>query len=176
MVGRGLKQTMLFVLGIVAIIFVIRFQLGEMPTEHYERVMSQKRSNYGMEVTPAEVSSFVRLWPEFKQLGLADNFNVSYMVVPPEEAIDWKRKLWFRCHYWDANRFFYVQQRIDYLLKAIEIRRDAQNVLDDLAGRNDTLSRQLKDLQRLRIKAASMSFSELVAVSSRENLLREILK
>ena len=176
MVERGLKETMLFVLGIVAIIFVFRFQLGELPAEHYERIMSRKRATYGMEITPAEVSSFVKLWPEFKKLGMSKDFNISYLVVPPEEAVDWKHKLWFRYHYWDVNRFFYVQQRISYLLQAIQIRRDAQNILDDMDGRNDALSRQLKELQRLRIKAASMSFSELVAVSSREKLLREILK
>ncbi len=176
MVGRGLRQTMLFVLGIVAIIFVCRFSLGENPSEQYERIMSRKRAAYGLEITPAEISSFARLWPEFKELGLDKDFNVSYMAMLPEEAADWKRKIWFRYHHWDANRFFYVQQRIGYLLQALEIRRDAQNILDDLADRHDVLSQQMKQLQRLRIKAATMSFAELMAVSSREAQLRELLK
>ncbi len=176
MVGRGLKQTMLFVLGIVAIIFVCRSQLGEYPSEQYERVMARKRAAYELEITPAEISAFVRLWPEFKQLGLDKDFNVSYMVLLPSEAADWKRKLWFRYHQWDADRFFYVQQRIGYLLQAIEIRRDAQNILDSLSGRYDELSEQLCELQRLRIKSATMSFAEMLAVSSREEQLRELLK
>lgn len=176
MVGHGLKQTMLFVLGIVAIIFVCRYQLGEYPSEQYERIMSRKRAAYELEITPAEISSFARLWPEFKQLGLDKDFNVSYMALLPSEAADWKRKLWFRYHHWDADRFFYVQQRIGYLLQALEIRRDAQNIIDSLDGRYDELAEQLRELQRMRIKSATMSFAELLAVSTRENQLRELLK
>ena len=176
MVGHDLKQTMLFVIGIVAIIFVCRFQLGENPSKQYERIMNQKRAAYGVEITPAEINSFARLWPEYKKLGLDKDFNVSYMVKLPEDAIDWKRRLWFRYHHWDANRFFYVQQRIGYLLQAIDIRRDAQNILDELSDQKDDLSMQLKKLQKMRIKAATMSFSELLIVSSRENQLRELLK
>jgi hypothetical protein len=138
--------------------------------------MARKRAAYELEITPAEISAFVRLWPEFKQLGLDKDFNVSYMVLLPSEAADWKRKLWFRYHQWDADRFFYVQQRIGYLLQAIEIRRDAQNILDSLSGRYDELSEQLCELQRLRIKSATMSFAEMLAVSSREEQLRELLK
>ena len=176
MVGRGLKQTMLFVLGIVAIIFVCRFQLGEHPSQQYERIMNRKRAAYGLEITPAEISGFARLWPEFKQLGFDKDFNVSYMAILPSEAVDWKRKLWFRYHHWDADRFFYVQQRISYLLQALEIRREAQSILDSLDERYDALAEQLRELQRMRIKSASMSFAELLVVSSRENQLRELLK
>ena len=167
---------MMLLVVVIAIILVCRCQLGESPMAQYERIMGQKRASYGVEITPAEVSSFMRLWPEFKKLGLDKDFNIWYLTALPSEAADWKRKLWFRYHHWDANRFFYVQQRIGYLLQAIEIRRDAQNILDDLADRKDALSEQLKELQRMRIKAATMSFSELMSVSSRENQLRELLK
>ncbi len=176
MVMNGLKQTMLFVLGIVSIIFVCKSRLGEYPSEQYERVMNKKRAAYGMEITPLEINSFIRLWPEFKELGLDKNFNVSYMLTLPEEAADWKRRLWFRYHHWDANRFFYVQQRIGYLLQALDIKRDAQNILDDLADQEGELVEQLKELQNMRIKAASMSFTELMAISSHEKQLRELLK
>ena len=176
MVEHSLKKTLFLLIGVIAIIAVCRCHLGESPLAQYDRIMDKKRANYGVEITPAEVSSFMRLWPEFKKLGLDKDFNVWYLTALPEDAADWKRKLWFRYHHWDANRFFYVQQRIGYLLQAIEIRRDAQNILDSLANRKDPLSEQLKDLQRLRIKVATMSFSELLSVSSRENQLRELLK
>ena len=176
MVKQGLKETMLFVLGIVAIISVCRCQLGEYPLARYERIIAQKRMAYTPEITVEEVNGFARLWPEFKRLGLDKDFNVSYMAVLPEEAMDWKRKLWFLYHHWDANRFFYVQQRIGYLLQALEIRRNAQAILDVLADRNSPLDEQMKDLQRMRMNAVDISFSELLIVSSREKELLELLK
>ena len=176
MVKQGLKETMLFVIGIVAIVSVCRCQLGEYPMARYERIIAQKRMHYTTEITKEEIDGFARLWPEFQKLGLDKDFNVSYMAVLPEEAMDWKRKLWFLYHHWDANRFFYVQQRIGYLLQAIEIRRNAQAILDVLADRHSDLDEQMKELQRKRISAAEISFSELLIVSSREQELRELLK
>lgn len=176
MVMQGLKKTMYFIIGVVAIVAVCRCQLGENPLAHYEQIMAQKRMHYATEISADEINGFVRLWPEYKKLGLDKDFNVSYMAVLPEEAMDWQHKLWFMYHHWDANRFFYVQQRIGYLLQAIEIRRNAQAVLDVLEDRHSPLDEQMKELQRLRINAAVISFSELVLVSSREQELIELLK
>ena len=176
MVKQGLRETMLFILGVVAIISVCRCELGEYPMVRYERIIAQKRLQYTTEISEEEVKGFARLWPEYKSLGLDKDFNVSYLAVLPEEAMDWKRKLWFIYHHWDANRFFYVQQRIGYLLQAIEIRRNAQAVLDVLENRHSPLDEQMKELQKKRINAAEISFSELLIVSSREQELRELLK
>ena len=178
MVKQGLGQTMCFLICLVLIFAVLRFQIGENPTDRYSQIMTQKRAQYTIEIHAKELNEFVKLFPEYKKLGFDKDFYVPYLDTLPSGALDWKKKIWFMYHHWDADRFYYVQQRLIYLLQALEIRRDAQAIIDLVMSENeiDKVSEQMIALQQQRIKAAEMSFSELILISAREKELRKLLK
>lgn len=167
---------MCLLLAILLIIGVCHCQISYSPSKRYEEIMSWKRAAYSNDIKAAELQEFIKLMAEYKKLGFDKDFNVSYLDVTPEEALNWYQRLWFKYHYWDANRFFYVQQRVNYLLQALDIHRDAQATLDLLQDREDELSNQMCELQKKRIKATDIPAKEMLLILTKEQELRKLLK
>lgn len=141
-----------------------------------DRIMA-KRMQYDVSITADELEEFAKLWPQYQEFTKTKSeFISSYSPEPPSKIINWRDRIWFRYHSCDIDRFFYIQQRIDYLLRALYIRRDAQAILDELPNSNDEVTMQMIDLQKRRIAAADMSFSELIIVTANEEKLRELLQ
>ncbi len=140
MVKQSLSRTMFLLLGLVAVFAVLRFQMWENPLDRYDRIIKQKRVQYTIDIHAKELDEFVRLLPEYKRLGLEKDFNVAYLDVLPSKALDWKKKIWFIYHHWDADRFYYVQQRLIYLLQALEIRRNSQGIIDLIAAKEQKMA------------------------------------
>lgn len=179
MVKQSRSRTMFLLIGLVLIFAILRCQIWENPADRHNRIMAQKRAQYTVDIHAGELGEFVKLFPEYKKLGFDKDFNVPYLETLPSGALDWKKRIWFVYHHWDANRFYYVQQRLIYLLQALEIRRDAQGIIDLLTSSEeepDEVAQQMIELQKQRIKAADMSFSELILISAREKELKELLK
>lgn len=178
MVKQSRSRTMFLLIGLVLILAVLRCQIWENPADRHNRIMAQKRAQYTVDIHAKELDEFVKLLPEYKKFGFDKDFYVPYLETLPSGALDWKRRIWFVYHHWDANRFYYVQQRLIYLLQALEIRRNAQAVIDLIMSQEkvDEVGEQMIELQKQRIKAADMSFSELIMISAREKELKELLK
>ncbi|MBR1825198.1 MAG: hypothetical protein IJ770_01255 [Alphaproteobacteria bacterium] len=178
MVKQGLGRTMFLLIGLVLIFAILRCQIWENPADRLNRIMAQKRAQYTIDIHAKELDEFLKLLPEYKKFGFDKDFYVPYLDVLPSGALDWKKRIWFLYHHWDANRFYYVQQRLIYLLQALEIRRDAQAIIDLVLSKEeiDDVAEQMIELQKQRIKAAEMSFSELILISAREKELKKLLK
>lgn len=96
---------------------VFKCQISESVWERSNAEILAKKQNYKAEISKEELDDFIRLWPQFKELGLADDLIVSYEVDRPSKFIDWKSKIWFVYHKWDADRFFMCNngQRLCYI-------------------------------------------------------------
>ena len=80
-------------------------------------------------------------------------------------------------HRWDADRFFYVQQRIAALLYTLSTRRDAEALLRQLRGRKkSSIVKQMIEVQELRRKSGDGYQSELDLIAARENVLKKLFK
>lgn len=176
MVKESLKRKMFFILGLVMIFAVCRCQISYDPFERYDSIMKNKRANYSTSLKTAEVNDFLRLWPKYKELGFDKELYVPYLTVLPDSALNWKQRMWFHYNYWDANRFFYVQQRLNYLLQVLKMRRDAKATIDLCADMEDEVAEQMIELQRRRLDSADITSSELLLVSAKEKELTELFK
>ena len=176
MVANELQRKMCLVLGLLLIFAVCRCQISYDPFKRYESIMEHKRAAYSENLRASEIREFMQLWPKYKELGFDRDFYVPYLTVLPGSALNWKQWLWFRYNYWDANRFFYVQQRIAYLLQVLQIRRDAKMTMDLCAGMNDEISEQMIELQQRRLDAINANSTELFFVSCKEKELKELFK
>ena len=176
MVKESLKRKMFFVLGMVLIFTVCRCQISYDPFERYDTIMKNKRANYSTSLKTAEVNDFLRLWPKYKELGFDKELYVPYLTVLPDSALNWKQRMWFHYNYWDANRFFYVQQRLNYLLQVLKMRRDAEATINLCSDMEDEVAEQMIELQRRRLDSADISSSELLLVSAKEKELSKLFK
>ena len=77
-------------------------------------------------------------------------------------------------HKWDADRFFYVQQRTAALLFALNVRRDAVALMDMLYDRPEQVAQQMFEVQELRSKVGDEDLNELKLVESREAILKKL--
>lgn len=176
MVKNGVSRTIYFVFGLLAIIWIVNINLTKTSWEKSKEAMAKKSSSYSVEITEEELREFMKFWPEFKQIGLFSKKETSYSPLKPSQTVNWIMRFWFVYHRLDADRFFYVQQRLIYLLQAMEVQRNAQNIIDQLEDREDELSLQMIELQNSRIKAQNLAFNELIMVSAHEEELRELFK
>ena len=77
----------------------------------------------------------------------------------------------------DADRFFYVQQRISALLYTLNIRRNAKALIRQLKEREDTsIVRQMLEVQKQRSKAGEGNKTELQLVAAREEVLKKLFE
>lgn len=173
-VGQNLNKLMYLVLCGVLIVGVLKCQISESGWDRSVKEISLKQQHYRVEITAAELDSFIKLWPQFKKLGFADDLIVSYQIERPSKFVDWKTKIWFVYHKWDADRFFYVQQRIASLLHTIGVRRNAKALIKLLENREDEVSKSMIDLQKKRYDAEQIDLNELNLVLAKETVLKEL--
>lgn len=67
---------------------VFKCQISESVWERSNAEILAKKQNYKAEISKEELDDFIRLWPQFKELGLADDLIVSYEVDRPSKFID----------------------------------------------------------------------------------------
>lgn len=165
------------VIGICLILYITKCQVTETAWERSNLEILTKQQSYKAEITEEELDDFIRLWPQYEELGFDDGFVVSYQVERPSQLLDWKSKVWFVYHKWDADRFFYVQQRISALLYTLNIRRNAKALIRQLKEREDTsIVRQMMKVQKQRSKAGEGNKTELQLVAAREEVLKKLFE
>ena len=171
---------MFFVLGVLAISTVLKYNLVETVWHKSKREIAQKRRDYKQDITQEEVEDFIRLWPEFYQIGMDKDFSISSQIEHPEDMIKWQSRIWFVYRHTDPARFFYVQQRVDYLLNAVEIRRNALAVIEKLSmqtqGEKKAITQEMIEFQKMRYEAEKISQEEQKLMDMYEKKLRDMLK
>ncbi|MBR1601290.1 MAG: hypothetical protein IJ677_06900 [Alphaproteobacteria bacterium] len=174
MVKHNFKQHLPLILGVLAIITVVKCQVVETSWHRADGIMSEKRSNYREQISADELNEFMKRWPEFNELGLLKDIDLSRMKV--SETLSWKMRWWFVYRHWDAERFFYVYSRLLKLMEELKVRREAESIIKHLSSRKDDLALQMIKLQKKRIRAQGMSANELLLVSSHEKELNKMFK
>ena len=171
------KRLFWLMICIFLIFYVSKCQVTETVWERANLEIIAKQQNYKAEITAAELDDFIRLWPQYKQLKLNSGLVVSYQVEKPSDLLDWKSKVWFVYHRWDADRFFYVQQRIAALLYTLSTQRNAEALLRQLRERKkSSIVKQMIEVQEQRRKSGDGYQSELDLIAARESVLKELFK
>ncbi len=174
MVDIGLRRLTKLTWGVVLIIWALNCQVSKSVWESSNAEIATKQHTYTSEITKSELNEFMKLWPQFKDLGLAEDLVVSYKVEKPSKFVDWKSKVWFVYNRWDVDRFFYVQERANALLQTLKVRRDARLIMDMLEDRNEQIARQMYAVQEKRSLAGEDSKGELMLVAENEDALKKL--
>lgn len=177
MVREHLRKIMFLVLGLVAIACVLKYNVVETSGLRFEKVIAKKRPLYKTEVSAQEVADILQLWPKFRQADFSKDVGVSYSAEPVYRTLSWPMKKWFIYHLWDANRFFYVQQRVVSILRYLEVERSANAVINQLKHRRDRLGDDLL-LRRQHKQLTKNNFTkdEINAVKEHEKELRQMFQ
>jgi len=177
MVGDNLSKTMFLVLGWVAIAGVMKINVAETSWHRYHKVIETKRPYYQAEITETEVRGLIKLWPKFMQQPFAKDLVVSKHAESIFKSMNWQAKYWFIRACWDANRFFYVQERAVSLLQFLQVRRNALAIIKQVsARRNDITSQEMIKMQRKRLEKESFSKAEIEIAEKYEVTLKKIFQ
>ena len=176
MVKHGIKHGVCFIIGVLAIISVARCQMVETSWHRAGGIMEEKRSHYTEEINLEELNWFIKTWPEFNELNMFEGVDRLNLANKLSDELTLKMRIWFVYRHWDAERFFYVQSRLEKLLKEVKERREAQNIIAQLKDRKDDVSMQMTDLQNKRIRGQTISNNELLMLRARENELQQMFK
>ena len=177
MVGDKLSKTMFLVLGWVAIAGVLKLNVVETSWHRYHKAVEAKRPYYQDVVTETEVRGIIKYWPRFVQQPFAKDLMVSSHADSIQKSMSWHAKYWFIRICWDANRFFYVQQRVVSLLQYLQVRRTALAVIKQIeARRNDVTSVEMIQMQQKRMAQETFGKAEIAIVEKYEEPLKKIFK
>ncbi len=174
MVRDDLRHLMLWVIAIVLIIQLSKCHITEISWTRHMDVISQKKQQERPELNEAEIRDFIKLWPQFNQLHLNKEVYSSYSVE--KEELDWPSKLWFVYHQWDVERFSYVYKRLNDLLKAVEIQRHSQAIINQLSKRADDISREMIKTHQRRIDELHLDAAETQLIEDNEAELKKLFK
>ena len=176
MVISGNKRLMMLVLCVCLIFSVLKCQVAELGWERFKEEIAEKQQKYTEKISAEELDDFISSWAQFKKLGWADDLMVSYKISSPSKFMDWKIKIWFVYHKWDADRFFYVQQRLSALLYTLSVRRHAEELISMLQNRTDSVAKQMLEIQKQRSLSGQEDLDELNLVESKEEVLKKLFE
>jgi len=174
MVKQNIRRVMAFVCAAIIIAVISKCQTVETSWHRADNAISTKRDKYTKDISLEELNTFIKHWPEFSKLVLKNNIDLSAQNA--SQNLNWKMKLWFIYHHWEAQRFFYVRQRLIKLLEEIKVRREAQNIIAHLQKNKEVVASQMIELQKKRIQSQDITPNELVMLTSKENELRKMFK
>ena len=176
MVKANVKQTVYFIIGVLAIVAVAKCQMVETSWHRAGDIMEDKRSRYTKEITLEELNWFIKTWPEFNELKMLKGIDRVNLENRISDEMTLKMRVWFVYRHWDAERFFYVRSRLVSLLDEITERREAKNIIAQLKNREDDVAGQMIKLQNKRIRMQKISENELLMLTAHEEELRQMFK
>lgn len=138
--------------------------------------------NYTKPITDEDIKSFLPVWQEFSKKRAADEdlAAVSFSNKLPSEVLPFTAVLWLKHRGWEANRFFFVEQRLYDLAKMVYLKRYAGDVVYILTKSLETEKdeemrenmQKIIDEQSAVLKMGEQNKEELQAV---ENNLQSIV-
>lgn len=138
--------------------------------------------NYTKPITDEDIKNFLPVWQEFSKKRAADEdlSAVSFSNKLPSEVLPFTAVLWLKHRGWEANRFFFVEQRLYDLAKTVYLKRYAGDIVYILTKSLETEKdeemrenmQKIIDEQSAVLKMGEQNKEELQAV---ENNLQSIV-
>ena len=127
-------------------------------------------SEEGHEISQKELNAFLSVYSDMMQSSYKEHFNAKSMKTELPKSF----QKWLKMHYWDADRFFYDEQRIKDLLEYIEVKHQLADNKKISRITNINLHNINSDLEK-RIYAYNYSQNELSLIEANLYQITEIL-
>lgn len=176
MVNPKIRRMMIVTLSILFMATVFRCQVYESTWSKAQNQIYYKKQIQTEQIKEAELDKFIQDMEKWKVSGLFEEKVASFDVSNTSETIDWRAKVWFVYHQWEADRFFYVQSRAAMLLKSLKDKRDIENIIKQLEERDDEVSKSMLELQKKRYKIIMKNREELILIEKKEALLKKLFE
>ncbi len=112
------KYVYFWVFAIIAVIFC------KSPIFNYaaRHEVTSSRTSFEPEISYDEMNSFLRLWPKYLQSNVVQLavYQVSLADGKPSKVLHPKVVRWLEHRGWNADRFFYVQQRLVSIVQTLD--------------------------------------------------------
>lgn len=138
------------------------------------------------EISKKEANVFLSQWNEYVSKGYIDKVPEDFLhdTTKPTDRLPFIVKLWFDKNCINPHRFYYVEQRLRAILKAYDLQKHGQAVIDILRTqiRSDMSQEEKKwyegliEEQKHLAKVEGVSMDELQIVSDRAEQIKEILQ
>lgn len=176
MVNLKLRRIMIIVLCVFFTVTVFRCQVYESTWGIAKKQMRFDKETQTEQITADELDKFIVDFVKWKKFNSENEQVASFEVKDVSETISLYAKIWFVYHQWDVNRFFYVQSRIETLLKFLNDKSDIENIVKQLEQRDDEASKSMLDLQKKRYEIIMKNKEELLLVEKKKTLLKKLFK
>jgi len=123
---KKLFKFIVFCLSIYGLYNVATCSVVDYPTRNIAAMY-----NYTRPINEQDIQSFLPVWKDFmkKHSNNATSKSVSFSGKIPSEALSFGTILWLKYRGWEANRFFFVEQRLYDLAKTIYLKRYATDIV-----------------------------------------------
>lgn len=182
--GNLIKK--IFILGLAAVL-LYKF-LGMDLTTFHSKKMPPRCQAFEMteKVSHEELKAFLKIWPQYleKMYHSQARHQISLYSSKASDALPWHIRFWLFQNCWEADRFYYVEQRLHEILQTSFLHkhtRDVVDILQKLMGEETdpaTIAayEQLIDIQKKIVEVEKISPEELEMVEGRETKIENILK
>lgn len=137
-------------------------------------------------ISAKEAEIFLQQWQAYVKRGYMAKVpeDFAFDGVKPEERLPWIVQKWFEKNCINPQRFYYTEQRFRTILKAQELLKHTERVIDVIETQSkmtgDATQKQWYDSliaeQKQMSKVEGVSEEELAIVAGREGKIREILR
>lgn len=144
-----------------------------LPVEHTEQI------------NQAELDAFLEVWPIYqsKKFNQKENWYISLLSGRASEKLPWHMRFWLFKNCWNADRFYYVEQRLREILHTSFMRlhsKDVIEILQKLIEEENNAAKieaykQLIELQKKIADIEKIGDDELALVQGREAEIEAIL-
>lgn len=126
------KHIYFWIFAVAAVIFF------KSPLLNYSVVNEDKsrEANERIEIDAGEMDSFLKVWPKYLHSNVASlsAYQVSFANGRPSKTLHPKVIKWLNKRGWNADRFFYVEQRLRAIIKTVEHERHIIGMMKTLEG------------------------------------------
>ena len=175
MVKNQLKTLMLWVIAVVVLMYMAQCHIFKTVWSENELIIARENRHLQEKLNAAEIDKFIRLWPQYKELKLKALPNKS-LSITEKQTPDWKTNIWFVYHQQDVERFFYVRQRLEELLRKIAIKRNASAVIKQMQENQNELARDMVEQHERRIASLHLNEQEVALIIEREEDLKQLFR
>ncbi len=132
-------------------------------------------------ITPQEMKSFLAIWSQFMQKDLSRSGiqQLSLASGKPSEVLPAPLLRWLKGEGWNADRFFFVEQRLRVIVKTAVLKRNLeanQKMLSSVKGKDQENMRRIIEEQERQVNAEKVTPEELNLVSGNLYQINAILE
>lgn len=176
-----MKKLFVIFFGLLVIIYFVRSPYKKADTYSIERPVYGS----GELVSIVEMNNFLEVWAEYLQSDISDigSRQLSLTMGKASEKFPLEMISWLAKRGWNADRFFYVEQRLKAIVKSAFLQEHIRSTIAILekqadAERNPQVADNIRRLiaaQKQRINVEKISPEELAMVMPNLVLISDIL-